>query len=38
MSKIDLVLLDLTMPKMSGQTVLEAMLEIKEDIKVIISS
>lgn len=38
MSNIDLVILDLTMPKMSGQTVLSALLEIKENIKVIISS
>lgn len=35
---IDLVILDLTMPRMSGHTVLEKMLEIKGDVKVIISS
>ncbi|EKE29545.1 MAG: Sensor protein [uncultured bacterium (gcode 4)] len=35
---IDAVVLDLTMPKMSGQTVLEKMLDIKQDVKVIISS
>lgn len=35
---IDMVILDLTMPKMSGQEVLEKMLEIKNNVKVIISS
>jgi nitrogen-specific signal transduction histidine kinase/CheY-like chemotaxis protein len=35
---IDLVLLDLTMPEMSGQTVLDKMLKINPDVKVIISS
>lgn len=35
---IDLVLLDLTMPRMSGQTVLEEMVKIKGDVNVIISS
>ena len=35
---IDLVLLDLTMPEMSGQTVLEEMLKISPDVKVIVSS
>lgn len=35
---VDLVVLDLTMPKMSGQTVLENMLEFKDKVKVIISS
>jgi DNA-binding response OmpR family regulator len=37
-NSIDLVILDLTMPKMSGQEVLEKMLEIKNNVKVIISS
>ncbi len=36
--EIDLVLLDLTMPKMSGQEVFEEMLKINPDVKVIISS
>ena len=35
---IDLVLLDLAMPEMSGQTVLDKMLKINPDVKVIISS
>jgi len=35
---IDAVILDLTMPKMSGKMVLERMLEINPDVKVIISS
>ncbi|MFK7780503.1 MAG: GAF domain-containing protein [Candidatus Gracilibacteria bacterium] len=35
---IDLVILDLTMPDISGQTVLEKMLEIKNDVKVIVAS
>ncbi len=35
---IDLVLLDLTMPEMSGQTVLAEMLKIDPDVRVIISS
>ncbi len=35
---IDLVILDLTMPKMSWQEVLKKMLEIKNNVKVIISS
>lgn len=35
---IDLVLLDLTMPRMSGQMVFERMLEIDSDVKVIICS
>ena len=38
MNSIDMVILDLTMPRMSGQAVLEKMLEIKNDVKVIISS
>ncbi len=35
---IDLVLLDLAMPEMFGQTVLDKMLKINPDVKVIISS
>ena len=35
---IDLVLLDLTMPEMSGHMVFEAILQINPDVKVIISS
>ncbi len=35
---IDLVLLDLTMPKMSGEMVLSRMLDEKPDVKVVISS
>ena len=35
---IDAVILDLTMPKMSGEMLLEKMLEINPDVKVIISS
>ncbi len=35
---IDLVLLDLTMPEMSGQMVFEELLKINPDVKVIISS
>jgi PAS domain S-box-containing protein len=38
MNKVDMVVLDLTMPKMSGQTVLEKMLEMNERVKVLISS
>jgi DNA-binding NtrC family response regulator len=38
MNSIDMVILDLTMPKMSGQTVFAKMLEMKNDVKVIISS
>lgn len=35
---IDMVILDLNMPKISGQEVLEKMLEIKNNVKIIISS
>lgn len=38
MNTIDIVVLDLTMPNMSGQTVFEEMLKIKSNVKVIISS
>lgn len=38
MNTIDMVVLDLTMPNMSGQTVFEEMLKIKSNVKVIISS
>ncbi|MDP2103628.1 MAG: response regulator [Candidatus Gracilibacteria bacterium] len=38
MNTIDMVILDLTMPHMSGQTVFEEMLKIKSNVKVIISS
>lgn len=38
MDSIDLVILDLTMPKMSGQDVLKKLLELKKDVKVIIAS
>jgi len=38
MNTIDIVVLDLTMPHMSGQTVFEEMLKIKSNVKVIISS
>jgi len=38
MNLINLVILDLTMPKMSGQEVLKKMLEMKNNVKVIISS
>ena len=35
---VDVVLLDLTMPKVPGRTVLEKMLEIRPDVKVVIST
>jgi len=38
MNDIDLVILDLTMPKLSGEQVLESIIRIKPDAKVVICS